>query len=716
MTNINTLKSLPDNLKSILKKTNIHSLYPPQVEALKKGVLSNKNMILAMPTAAGKTLIAELVMLQTLLEKKGSCLYIVPLRALASEKFEDFKKKYSYLGIRIGIATGDFDYVDPDLIGNDIIIATAEKTDSLLRQKADWLCSTLACVIVDEIHYLGDPQRGPTLETVITRLLLINPRLKILGLSATIANANSIAGWLNAELTKSLWRPVRLKEGVYCQGEIKFADGQSKHLKLDKTHDDIAALAIDCLQDKGQVLVFVTTRRIAQAEARRISKQTSYVLTPQERKQLAQLSADIHNSGRETTKVSKQLSECLKNGVVFHHAGLHYAHRKLIEDNFRNNIIKVICATPTLAVGVNLPSRRAIIRGLYRYVLGQGMRPVRVLEYKQMSGRAGRPQYDKYGESILYARNKQEQADLFNDFIFADPEPIYSNLGTASALRVHILALIATGFITNLDSAFEFMKKTFFFHQENHYELSGLIIEIIDFLETEQMLIKKADKLLPTAFGTRTTRLYIDPLSAIIIRRYLADKKTSLDPLTVLYLICSTPDMGSLSLRKLDIEKLAPFADAHKEQFNLPLEQIYENYSAHLSKIKTVWMILRWVEEEKEEIICDFFGIGPGDVHRLMDTVEWLLYSTIELAKLFKKTDLKPLYDLKTQIRYGIKSELIELVALKGIGRIRARNLHNKGLYNLSKLRSASLSTLEKIPNIGKELAASIKTQLGNLR
>lgn len=710
----NTLDILPDNLKDILKLNNINSFYPPQTEAIEKGLLSDKNIILAMPTASGKTLLAELAMLKCILSKKGSCLYIVPLRALASEKYDEFKSKYTSLGIKVGIATGDFDYASKSLIDNDILIATAEKVDSLLRQIPDLLCSKLGCVVVDEIHYIGDPHRGPTLETVITRLRSSNPKLKIVGLSATIANARDIASWLDGILVSSDWRPVELKEGVYCQGVIKFADGTSKEIDLDITSDDMAAIAIDCVKDKGQALVFVNTRRSAQAEARRISKPMKQALTHQERVLLNDLSKQAEKIGAESTTLSKQLCEYMKDGVVFHHAGLNHSHRKLIEDNFKKNIIKVICATPTLAVGVNLPARRVIIRGLYRYVSGAGMKPVSVMEYKQMSGRAGRPQYDDFGEAIIFSKNKKEKGDMFSNFIFADAEPIQSHLGNESALRVHLLASIVTGFITSTNSAFDFIGKTFFSHQEKFYDLSELIIEIITFLEREDMIELKDDKIIPTAFGTRISRLYIDPISAVLIRDCLKDIKTPIDPLSALYLICSVPDMMNLSLTKADIEKVVPFADKNNDLFEIPLP-FSGDYTSHLKKIKTVWMISRWIKEEKEDSICNFFGTGPGDIHRFMDTADWMLYSTIELAKLFKIKGTKPLHDLRTQVRFGIKAELLEIIQLKGIGRTRARNLFDKGFKTQDDLSKAPLAKLQKIPTIGKEIAQSIKDQTDKL-
>ncbi|MBU1086592.1 MAG: DEAD/DEAH box helicase [Candidatus Omnitrophica bacterium] len=715
MTNHKTgLDLLPDNLKAVLTQNNISSLYQPQIEALENGLLSKQNIVLAMPTASGKTLMAELAMLKTIFSKQGNCLYIVPLRALASEKFEEFTKKYTSLGLKIGIATGDFDYASKALTENDILIATAEKVDSLLRQIPDDLCAKLGCVIIDEIHYIGDPHRGPTLETVITRLQSTNSKLKIVGLSATIANAQDIADWLNARLVSSFWRPVDLKEGVYCQGTVKFADGTSKEISLEHTNDEMAALAIDCVKDNGQALVFVNTRRSAQAEARRIAKQMRQALSHEQKIALSDLAQQAAKLSSESTTLGKQLCDCMKDGVVFHHAGLNPEHRRLVEDNFKNNTIKVICATPTLAVGVNLPSRRVIIRGLYRYVSGAGMKPVSVMEYKQMSGRAGRPQYDTYGEAIIFAKSKKEQGDMFSNFIFADAEPIQSYLGNESSLRVHLLASIATGFITSTESAFEFVNKTFFSHQNKLYDLSEMIIEIISFLEAEQMVTVENHQITATNFGQRISRLYIDPISAVLIRDCLKNMASPINPLSALYLICSVPDMMNLSLTKADIEKVVPYADTHNALFELPIP-FSGDYTNHLKKIKTVWLISRWIEEEKEDSLCNFFGTGPGDIHRFMDTADWMLYSTIELAKLFKIPKTKPLYDLRTQVRYGIKTELLELINLKGIGRARARNLFDKGFKTTADLAKAPLTALQKVAMIGKEIAQSIKQQTDKL-
>ena len=174
----------------------IKNFYSPQEDAIRHGELDGKNLILAEPTASGKTLIAELCMIRSILQDTGRCLYIAPLKALASEKYWEFKNKYSRLGIKVGIATGDFDSPSKMLNRYQILIATAEKIDSLLRSRAKWLIDSLTVVVLDEIHFINDGSRGPTLEILTARIKKLNPSIQLLSLSATGSNASEIPRWL----------------------------------------------------------------------------------------------------------------------------------------------------------------------------------------------------------------------------------------------------------------------------------------------------------------------------------------------------------------------------------------------------------------------------------------------------------------------------------------------------------------------------------------
>jgi len=210
---------IPEQLYKILER-DIKILRPAQEKAIKGGLLDGKNLLVCTPTASGKTLIAELAALKSIIEGKGKAIYIVPLKALASEKYKDFKKRYDGIA-KVGLSIGDLDSADSYLIDYDIIVTSNEKLDSLIRHHAPWL-SLISTIIIDEIHLLNDPGRGPTLEILITILRQLLKNAQIIALSATIGNPEELAEWLNAELIKDDWRPVKLDKGVYLDGEIEF--------------------------------------------------------------------------------------------------------------------------------------------------------------------------------------------------------------------------------------------------------------------------------------------------------------------------------------------------------------------------------------------------------------------------------------------------------------------------------------------------------------
>ncbi|MBW2985789.1 DEAD/DEAH box helicase [Candidatus Woesearchaeota archaeon] len=216
------LTELPEKAKEVLKKEKITELRPAQEKAIKAGLFKGKNLLICTPTASGKTLIAEMAAAKNILEGKGKTIYIVPLVALATEKYKEFKRKYEHL-FKIALSIGDYDRSETQLIDADLIICTAEKLDSLIRHHSPWL-KFVSLVVVDEIHLMNDVSRGPTLEIIITVLKKVLPNIQIIGLSATIGNPGELAEWLNAELVLDTWRPVPLKKGVYLQGEVEFEE------------------------------------------------------------------------------------------------------------------------------------------------------------------------------------------------------------------------------------------------------------------------------------------------------------------------------------------------------------------------------------------------------------------------------------------------------------------------------------------------------------
>jgi len=694
----------------LLSTAGVKELYPPQIQAIKRGLLTtDKSFVISAPTASGKTLIAEMAFLRAILEENAKVIYLVPLRALAREKYEEFKKKYSSAGLKISWSIGDYDRADPFLGMADLIITTNEKMDSLMRHNVQWI-HEIALVIADEIHLIGDPWRGPTLEIVLTRLKAINANIRVIALSATIPNGSEIAEWLNAELIVSLWRPVPLREGVFYNGAVIFNDGSVTWID-EKSRVNAIDLAIDTVRTSGQALIFVNSRKSTEALARKATKYIRLYLDHNDIQHLKEISQKIITTAPEPTKISNRLARVIKDGVAFHHAGILSEHRKIVEDAFRTNKLKVIIATTTLAMGLNLPSRRVIIRDWWRYESGRGMEPIPVMEIKQMSGRAGRPGYDEYGEAVIIAKNKRDEKTLFEIYINGEVEKIVSHLGEESALRSHILAIIASGFVNTRDGLISFISEAFFARQKGIKSVLPVVDSILDFLHREGMIVTTRKGLTATVFGKRISELYIDPWSGVIIRDGLK-KYEGEDPFPLCHLIAHTPDMMVLSLRERDLDEMISLFYEYESRLLIPDEEKFPTEDI-LAEIKTASLLIKWMEEETEENIADHFGIGPGDIRTVVELADWLLYAAAEIGKIFAlKGVVKRLSRLRVRVSYGVKEELLDLVTLKGIGRMRARLLYNHGYRSKKDIRKATVEELSSIKGIGRGIAQDIKDQI----
>ncbi|HUJ84825.1 MAG TPA: DEAD/DEAH box helicase [Candidatus Acidoferrales bacterium] len=712
--------SVPEEVKQILQNMGIVELFPPQEDTVRAGVLDGQNIVLASPTASGKTLIAELCGLKHVLEKNGKVIYLSPLRALASEKFEEFRK---YTSIRrqdgrkvsVGISTGDFDTADNWLERYDIIVTTNEKADSLLRHRAKWM-DEISLVIADEVHLLNDSGRGPTLEIVLARLLQVNPDIQILALSATINNVDEIAGWLNAKFIVTEWRPVSLKEGVLLHDEIQFKDGDAKKIER-KTRYPTINLVLNTLKAGGQALVFASTRKNAVSAAKTISQHAGEVLSKPVKRALEHEAEKILSAG-ERTQISDTLAELVKCGTAFHHAGLSGAHRKIVEDSFKEGKIKVLTATPTLAFGVNLPARTVIIQDYRRFEPGYGNYPISVLEYKQMAGRAGRPKYDKVGESILLAKTSDEADYLMEGYVLAKPERIWSRLAVEKIMRGHVLATVASGFAHTENGIYEFFGKTFYAYQYDVKAIKGIIGKILKYLYEEEMIAVNGDEIYATMFGKRVSELYIDPLSGVVIREALKKKAKEPADFGLLHLISHMPDMGPVMRPYArEIDPLALALEQHRGELFVEVPNEWEDhfgFEEFLGEIKTALVMKSWVEEVSEENLIRQFNVQPGDLYRTIENAKWLLHATDELAGLFGCKELRPLTsELVERVSKGIKKELLPLVRLEGVGRVRGRIMFNAGYQTIEDIKRASMEELSNLPLMGPRLAKKIKEQVG---
>ena len=711
---------IPKPVKDVTIKSGITELYPPQEEAIRAGALEGRNLVLASPTASGKTLIAEFCALKHILERDGKILYLTPLRALASEKYQEFKKyttirKGSGRRVSVGISTGDYDSSDPWLERYDIIITTNEKCDSLLRHRTRWM-DEISLIVADEIHLLNDADRGPTLEVVLARLIQVNPDAQLLALSATVKNAEEVAEWLKAGSVTTGWRPIMLREGVLLQEEVHFKDGGA--LKIEKRSKNPAVnLALHIISSGGQSLIFSSTRKNSVSLARKAAAEVTALLSKPMKRSLTRVAEEVLTTG-ERTRISELLTELIRNGTAFHHAGLGSAHRRIVEDAFRGGKIKVLTATPTLAFGVNLPARMVIIDDYRRYQPGYGYYPITVLEYKQMAGRAGRPRYDKIGEALLISKNEDERDYLMESYVFAEPERIWSKLAVERILRSHVLATIAADFAHTEQGIYDFFGKTFYAYQYDPHAIEGVITRILSFLYDEKMIEVSGENVYATRFGSRVSELYIDPVSAVMIRNALISRANWLTDISFLHMIAHTPDMfPRLRPYSKEMDELALFVDEHREEFMFDVPDEWEDriaYEEFLGEVKISWVLNAWIEETSEDETIEKFRVQPGDLYRLTQTARWLLHASHELANLFGHKDLiNHLAELMARVEKGVKAELLPLVRLKGIGRVRARVLHNAGLKSLEDLKKTPLENITNLPLIGPRLAKRVKEQVG---
>ena len=806
--------SIPEQVSDFVSKSwGIEKLYPPQAEAL-QSILSGKNTMVCIPTASGKSLVAFLGIMKRLLDvDKGSrAVYIVPLKALASEKYEDLSQLAGAVGLTVGLGTGDASGESRNVGNADIIVCTSEKLDSLMRNRPD-IVADVSVIVADEFHLLNDISRGPTLEINLTRLKSIRPQAQLIALSATVGNGEELARWLDADLIVSSWRPVSLEYSTLAELDLEPRAIQQSALVTDssalsaprklsgpKSMPTWAALK-DVDENGGQLLVFVSTRKSAQSEARKLAERMGKTLSDERKERLRELSERLSRTSSST--MGDILAKAVLGGVAFHHAGLTTSQRKAIESSFKSKDLAGLVATPTLAAGVNLPARRVLVRDIKRYQDGFN-RLISVMEVRQMLGRAGRPGYDDQGQAWILSRgaDRLETADnIAERYIHGDVEDVVSKLSAEPALRFHLLSMIATGGLRSRHEIGEFFSSTFLGMTYPAVGLSEIIDKNLAWLVDERFIRGTGidedlaeslpdtignwsdempiwadvassatginlveNSTLPVTFGftkassrplgegysethrvmastyeatemgKMVAQLYLDPLSAAILlkglRRSIRRKVRGHAPVSefgLVHLAAATPDFPSFWAKASDM--------VHGSDLRLKAALVTEEIlhdtaleEGHLGLVKSAWCIEKWYDECELRDIEKLIGVTPGDVHHRVELLRWLMYAARELlltddvfAEQHDETVrelAKSLDTLRLRIASGCREDLLDLVAVKGIGRSRARTLAGFGVRSpkeLLKLNDNDLSRLKSLRGWGPKLVNNLLLQIEKL-
>ncbi len=521
--------------------------------------------------------------------------------------------------------------------------------------------------------------------------------------------------------------------------------------------DPVIEIAIDTVEKKKQALVFCNSKKGAEKQAEDIAKSKRF-----RDHVLSNNSANIENEVifkkiadefegvlPQPTKQCKRDADCLRYGVAFHHAGLTSEQKNIIEDGFRNGFIKIICATPTLAAGVDLPAFRSVVKDLKRFSGNWGMQFIPVLEFEQMAGRAGRPGKEDFGEALTIAASENEKAIIVDNYIYGDVENIQSKLAVEPVLRCHVLSLVASGFVKTQEELVDFFSQTFYAMQFGDLDKIETIINKVTMILCDYGFIVKNDfkdgtsknsslkisaaslfedankinsrheiHLSATPIGKRISELYLDPYTGNQFIKCLekAEKEfpkyTSEDKtLVLLQAISNTLEMRPQLRVKSKENDLYYGIYTEKEDLfisNVPDEYEFDDY---LNSIKTAVYFNNWISEVDEESLLEKFDIRPGETRQKLDISDWLMRCAIDIAKAKGYFYIvKDLVKLQIRLKYGVKEELLALLQLEGIGRVRARKLYNNGVKDIGDLKQKSL--VELIPILGQKIAENVLKQV----
>ena len=685
-----TMENLSNDIKTIINTAYpyIKEFNPAQKAVIESRYLEDKsNYIISIPTASGKTVLGILPALKTILNG-GKAVYAAPLLSIQNEKVKEFKA-FEEHGIKVGKHPSN----------SDLSVMVFESFDALTRFSWNVL-REVDTLIIDEFHMIGEYSRGPTLESAITRAKIINPSLRIIALSATLKNIDEIEQWLDGKTVEHDYRPVPLNKEVL--------DAEMFNTK--NKNDVIVKIVEKAIEDNSQALSFVSTRRFTESLATYVAKKIDKKTTKEQKQKFKQVADKLlevpKKKGSLPTTTCLKLAEAAEKGVVFHHAGLFNEQKEIIEDEFRKGNILMITATPSLMYGVNLPSKYVIIRDHTRWT-SNGPASIPVFDYEQMSGRAGRPQYDDVGYSYLVAKTMDEAFDLEARYVNGEIELTNSKLiDNKDAIYKQIIAQIASSLSKNLDDLNDFFGKTLYGFQMKNNPSTSMFAQdslnwelesALEFLLQNGIIRATPEGLKTTDFGNLIAKSNYAVETAVKIKEYVSTME-KLNPAEMIYALAETPDLPLISFKGRKSKD--PVRDKLSECGLFAVD--IGNPEA------TAVSLIEWINERNEYEIENAYNVYSASTRRSAYEASRLVkFAKNTLEVLGNYSNLKDMDYLSARLYYGVKEDIIPLVVgVKRLGRKRARLLMKTFGDNLSE---ASEKDLQKVEGIGPKLAGKVK-------
>lgn len=707
--NISTLYEEYDLLEEYVEylgDRGITDLFQTQKDAIRNGLLSEENFLMVAEPGTGKTLAAEFTIASnTISNSKDLSVFLVPYRALAEEKVESFREhlgKEFNLSIRGSL--GGEKYDSDNLFDSNILVMTYEKFDYHLRNHPNQI-NNIGLVVIDEFQTLREKGRGPSLEILTTRLLTSYPETRVVGLSATTPNYESIADWLDGQSSYSGdWRKHPLHEGVYIkkERELNFeAKGSIEKIPDYSGNDEVDPL-IHFLQkrDSNQALVLAQTRKKAEEIA--IEIRDYIIKNPRsnsievDRISTTELKKAVKNKASGGELIEK-LKKCIKHGIGFYHSGVSSKIKKELLSAVEEGSLRIVVSTTGLGAGVNLPIDRVFIPkpriGSDDDEYGRDMRTA---EYKNIAGRAGRPQYESNsGEAVLYADNRFQKKAREKEYLSGDIEHVLSQIDPQDPeIVLNILRDCKS-----VQDVIDFLDQSFFELSDGLNEEKKQIRKAVTTLSDYDMAEINEGNIRLTELGLATSKQLVSAKAVDCAIRYLnsLESPDELRPKELFILLSST---AVLDKSRLFSRGSGPDLTIVKQE--LPVPNVKEK--SLKDAIVTAQVIEKWI---KGADIEDSFRehdvyaktkadvkeqIGPRLAQALKCLCEILSEAHEELADSF----VEPLETLEAQVRYGLLPDKIPfaehgITADKGV----IRNLQqNIGINHPREIAEGDVSQL----------------------
>lgn len=697
---------------------------------------SSPNLLITNRTSSGKTFIAVCFMDFCLQHAHDNAMavYVVPLKALGSEKYREFTTTFDGL-YRVAVIMGDDQRFSDAQHRVNILITTYEKYDQLMRTQSDEMLARMVCVVFDEMHMVGDARRGRAIEEAVARLQSDPMRkrleahhllpIRIIGLSATISNAEEVAEWFKAKLIQSSFRPVHLKRAIRFNDTLVFVDDRGKVIREEPIetpfatiHDEDALMLARYIQGESTLYFRPMSRGNVESYAKKFAEIVHRKLSPH--------STDL-TLPEITCPLDRVLQECIYWGVGFHHAGLTATNREFIEQAFIRRAIRLLVASPTLAIGVNVPAKWVIL-DINVFRDGRAMLlPVR--EYHQMEGRAGRPQFDTEGIAIINGGDdKKKLNSLVQRYILDASEPIESSFTDYTDIMASVLGNIAGGFAKTTADALNILKHTLAYLQFDHirHEAPNYVSRAIKYMTSTSppFLLRNVDSTYQvTAFGEMVNRMYISPETAMQLSLFVkrsSDPSMPLHPVILTYFLFAVTGMDGLYERKSDAGLIETAITTYEDQIAIITHEPIDRGALKTATILVGYEItdLIWADETIDRTqFFTTYNLSQGDMDRVVGnigTFDWMMTCFKQIAGYHKNTRLVSILEnLHARLQYGVSERVVSLCSLVQVKRARAKALYEAGFQTIESIARAPLHALANVyvtdGRLGEELAKKIQ-------